>query len=100
MMQQKAVAKATGAVDSGAVGILIDEFAADIRRRARAVECLLKPQRPPWDFDPDALPTDNARQLVAIKQEVEKTFNQIFSDRPRSRLSPKPGRITVSPSVA
>ncbi len=65
--------------------VLVDEFVSDIRRRARAVECLLEPRQPPWSFDPDALPTDDAERLVAIKREVEKTFNAIFSDRPRGR---------------
>lgn len=69
------------------VHVLVDEFASDIRRRARAVECLLEPRRPPWSFDPDALPVDDAVRLVAIKREVEKTFNAIFSDRPRGRGS-------------
>ncbi len=92
-MKQNSITSSTGGADDGALGILIDEFAADIRRRARAVECLLKPKSPPWDFDPDALPTDNARQLVAIKREVEKTFNAIFSDRPRARTRQHPRHV-------
>lgn len=84
-MNEDVMADAATPTDGEALGMLVDEFAADIRRRARAVECLLQPKRPPWNFDPDALPTGDARQLVAIKREVEKTFNAIFSDRPRAR---------------
>jgi hypothetical protein len=66
---------------------LIDEFVSDIRRRARAVEYLLQPRRPAWSFNPDALPTDDAEKLVAIKHEVDKTFNAAFTNRPRGRRS-------------
>jgi len=74
-----------GGVQNAAPRALIDEFASDIRRRARAVEYLLEPRRPAWSFDPDALPTDDADRLVAIKREVDKTFNAVFTSRPRGR---------------
>lgn len=83
---------------STSVHMLVDEFASDIRRRARAVECLLEPRRPAWSFDLDALPIDNAERLVAIKREVEKTFNAIFSNRPRSRGSVIPSNTPPTQS--
>jgi hypothetical protein len=68
------------------VGILISEFVTDIRRRARAVECLIAPKSPSWTFDVDQLPTTDAGRLVAIKREVDRTFGAVFSDSPRARL--------------
>ena len=84
-MKQDTNTHTASSTDGERSNVLVDEFVSDIRRRARAVECLLEPRRPPWSFDPDALPTDDAEKLVAIKREVEQTFNAIFSDRPRSR---------------
>lgn len=74
---------------------LVDEFVGDIRRRARAVECLLKPRRPPWSFDLELLPVDDAERLVAIKREVERTFNTIFADRPRAHPNCGSGPTTT-----
>ncbi len=64
---------------------LIAEFLTDIRRRARAVECLLNPRRPEWTFDPDDLPVDDAERLISIKREVERVFDSVFAATPRSR---------------
>ncbi len=68
------------------VGLLMAEFVTDIRRRARAVECLMSPKSPAWSFDVDQLPTDDAGQLLAIKREVDRTFSAVFTDSPRARL--------------
>jgi len=84
-MEQNVNIPVASEAQSTSVHVLVDELTSDIRRRARAVECLLEPRRPLWSFDLDALPLDDAERLVAIKREVEKTFNAIFSDRPRSR---------------
>ncbi len=67
------------------LGLLVTEFVTDIRRRARAVECLMSPKSPAWSFDVDQLPADDAGQLVAIKREVDRTFSAVFTDTPRAR---------------
>jgi len=99
------------AENPGPLAVLVDEFVADIRRRVRAIDCLIETPQPHWSFDPNALPTDNAEKLVAIKREVEQTFNTVFSNHRRSRNpkthgahgaapQPKPGGPrTVSRSV-
>ena len=97
MTQQRNQSNSAQATGSGSDPI-ITEFISDIRRRARAVECLLNPRRPDWTFDSENLPADDVERLIAIKREVERVFDSVFIAAPRSRnAGAKMGKVCRMP---
>jgi len=96
-MEHKQKVSPVAAEKPGPFAILVDEFVDDIRRRIRAIDCLIETPQAHWSFDPNALPTNDAEKLVAIKREVEQTFNTVFSNHRRSRNPKTHGPHGVAP---